>query len=142
MSLDAPEVDSTELGSSLSRLLRRGGRSVEAGGSRELRLLLLLLLFVANRLKDAGEARTRWLRLSLNARVVRTVDVFLLPLALLLLVDLVETRLMRRLSLIVLLIALIVMLLLRLLLRRTDDDRCRLITRVLLRLAAYVGSGG
>lgn len=74
-----------------------------------------------------------------NAWVVRTVDVLLLPLALLLVVDLIETRLLRRRLLIVLLI--VVVLLLLLLLRRSD--RCWLITRVMLRcLAAYVGSGG
>lgn len=74
-----------------------------------------------------------------NAWVVRTVDVFLLPLALLLVVELIETRLLRRL-LIVLLIVVVV--LLRLLLRRSDRW-CWLITRVMLRsLAAYVGSGG
>lgn len=71
-----------------------------------------------------------------NARVVRTVDVFLLPLALLLVVDLVETRLLRR-RLIVLLIVVVLLLL------RRSDRWCWLITRVMLRsLAAYVGSGG
>lgn len=70
-----------------------------------------------------------------NAWVVRTVDVFLLPLALLLVVDLIETRLLRR-RLIVLLIVVVLLLLLR------RSDRCWLITRVMLRsLAAYVGSG-
>lgn len=70
-----------------------------------------------------------------NAWVERTVDVFLLPLAVLL-VDLIETRLLRR--LIVLLIVVMLMLL------RRSDRWCRLITRVMLRssLAAYVGSGG
>lgn len=73
-----------------------------------------------------------------NAWVVRTVDVFLLPLALLLVVELIETRLLRRL----LIVLLIVVVLLLLLLRRSDR-RCWLITRVMLRsLAAYVGSGG
>lgn len=70
-----------------------------------------------------------------NAWVERTVDVFLLPLTVLL-VDLIETRLLRR--LIVLLIVVMLMLL------RRSDRWCRLITRVMLRssLAAYVGSGG
>lgn len=74
-----------------------------------------------------------------NAGVERTVDVFLLPLTVLL-VDLIETRLLRR--LIVLLI--VVMMMLLLLLLRRSDRWCRLITRVMLRssLAAYVGSGG
>lgn len=72
-----------------------------------------------------------------NAWVVRTVDVFLLPLALLLVVELIVTRLLRRL-LIVLLIVVVVLLLLR-----RSDRWCWLITRVMLRsLAAYVGSGG
>lgn len=72
-----------------------------------------------------------------NAWVVRTVDVLLLPLALLLVVDLIETRLLRRRLLIVLLIVVVLLLLLR------RSDRCWLITRVMLRsLAAYVGSGG
>lgn len=72
-----------------------------------------------------------------NAWVVRTVDVFLLPLALLLVVDLIETRLLRlRQLLIVLLIVVVLLLLLR------RSDRCWLITRIMLRsLAAYVGSG-
>lgn len=72
-----------------------------------------------------------------NAWVVRTVDVFLLPLALMLLVQLIVTRLLllRRL-IVLLLIVLIVELLLRLRLERW------LITRVVLRLAACVGSGG
>lgn len=76
-----------------------------------------------------------------NAWVVRTVDVILLSLALLLGVELIETRLLR--LLIVLLIVVVVLLLQ--LLRRSDGDRwCdRRITRVMLRsLAAYVGSGG
>lgn len=72
-----------------------------------------------------------------NAWVVRTVDVFLLTLALMLLVQLIVTRLLllRRL-IVLLLIVLIVELLLRLRLERW------LITRVVLRLAACVGSGG
>lgn len=78
-----------------------------------------------------------------NAWVVRTVDVFLLPLAFLLLVDLIETRLLLLRLLIVLLIVLIVMvLLLLLLLLLLLKRRFLLITRVMLRLAAYVGSGG
>lgn len=130
MALDSAEVDSAEFG---RRLLC--GCSIEACGSRKLRIGLLLL-FGANRLEDAGETRTRRLRLVLlrgNAWVVRTVDVFLLPLTLLLLVDLllIETRLLLRLRQRLL----IDMVLLR---RR----RCLLITRVMLRLAAYVGSGG
>lgn len=73
-----------------------------------------------------------------NAWVVRTVDVFLLPLAFLLLVELIVTRLLlRRLIKLLLLIVLIVVDL-RLLLRL---ERW-LITRVVLRLAACVGSGG
>lgn len=72
-----------------------------------------------------------------NAWVVRTVDVLLLPLALLPVVYLIETRLLRRRLLIVLLIVVVQLLLLR------RSDRCWLITRVMLRsLAAYVGSGG
>lgn len=80
-----------------------------------------------------------------NAWVVRTVDVLLLPLALLLVVDLIETRLLRRRWLLIeLLIVVVLLLLLLLLLRRSNGDRwCWLITRVMLRsLAAYVGSGG
>lgn len=79
-----------------------------------------------------------------NAWVVRTVDVFLLPLALLLVVELIETRLLRRRRLLIVLLIVMVVLLLLLLLRRSDGDRwCWLITRVMLRsLAAYVGSGG
>lgn len=79
-----------------------------------------------------------------NAWVVRTVDVFLLPLALLLMVQLIETRLLRRRRLLIVLLIVMVLLLLLLLLRRSDGDRwCWLITRVMLRsLAAYVGSGG
>lgn len=70
-----------------------------------------------------------------NAWVVRTVDVFLLPLAFLLLVELIVTRLLlRRLIKLLLLIVLIVELRLRL-------ERW-LITRIVLRLAACVGSGG
>lgn len=73
-----------------------------------------------------------------NAWVVRTVDVILLPLAFLLLVELIVTRLLlRRLIKLLLLIVLIVVEL-RLLLRL---ERW-LITRVVLRLAACVGSGG
>lgn len=131
MALDSAEVDSAEF---WRRLL--GGCSIEACGTRKLRIGLLL--FGANRLKDAGETRTRRLRLVLllrgNAWVVRTVDVFLLPLALLLLVDLllIETRLLLRLRQ-RLLIDMVLLLLRR---------RCLLITRVMLRLAAYVGSGG
>lgn len=72
-----------------------------------------------------------------NAWVERTVDVFLLPL-MVLLVDLVETRLLRR------LIVLLIVVMMMLLLLRRSDRWCRLITRVMLRssLAAYVGSGG
>lgn len=72
-----------------------------------------------------------------NAWVERTVDVFLLPLAVLL-VDLIETRLLRR------LIVLLIVVMLMLMLLRRSDRWCRLITRVMLRssLAAYVGSGG
>lgn len=128
MSLDSAEVDSAEFGRLLCSC------SIEACGTRK--LLILLLLFGANRLKDAGETRTRRLRLVLrgNAWVVRTVDVFLLPLELLLLVDLlIETRLLLRLRQ-----RLLIDMVLLLLLRR----RCLLITRVMLRLAAYVGSGG
>lgn len=130
MALDSAEVDSAEFG---WRLLC--GCSIEACGARKLRIGLLLL-FGANRLKDAGETRTRRLRLLLvrgNAWVVRTVDVFLLPLALLLLVDLllIETRLLLRQRLLIDMVLL--------LLRRR---KCLLITRVMLRLAAYVGSGG
>lgn len=79
-----------------------------------------------------------------NAWVVRTVDVFLLPLALLLVVELIETRLLRRRRLLIVLLIVVVVLLLLLLLRRSDGDRwCWLITRVMWRsLAAYVGSGG
>lgn len=69
-----------------------------------------------------------------NAWVVRTVDVFLLPLAFLLLVELIVTRLLLRRLIVLLLIVLIVELRLRL-------ERW-LITRVVLRLAACVGSGG
>lgn len=131
MALDSAEVDTAEFG---RRLLC--GCSIEACGTRK--LLILLLLFGANCLKDAGKARTRRLRMLLllrgNAWVVRTVDVFLLPLALLLLVDLllIETRLClwRRQRLLIDMVLLW--------LRR----RCLLITRVMLRLAAYVGSGG
>lgn len=124
MSLDSAEVDSAEFG---GRLL--GSCSIEACGSGN---WLILLLFGPDRLKDAGETRTRRLRLLLrgNAWVVRTVDVFLLPLAFLLLVDLlIETRLLRLRQRL-----LIDMMLLR--------RRCLLITRVMLRLAAYFGSGG
>lgn len=126
MALDSAEVDSAEFG---RRLLC--SCSIEACGSRK--LLIVLLLFGANRLEDAGKTRTRRLRLLLvrgNAWVVRTVDVFLLPLALLLLVDLllIETSLLLRQRLLIDMV----------LLRR----RCLLITRVMLRLAAYVGSGG
>lgn len=71
-----------------------------------------------------------------NAWVVRTVDVFLLPLAFLLLVELIVTRLLLRRLIVLLLIVLIVELLLRLRLERW------LITRIVLRLAACVGSGG
>lgn len=79
-----------------------------------------------------------------NAWVVRTVDVLLLPLALLQVVDLIETRLLRRRWLLIELLIVVVLLLLLLLLRRSNGDRwCWLITRVMLRsLAAYVGSGG
>lgn len=79
-----------------------------------------------------------------NAWVVRTVDVLLLPLALLLVVDLIETRLLRRRWLLIELLIVVVLLLLLLMLRRSNGDRwCWLITRVMLRsLAAYVGSGG
>lgn len=69
-----------------------------------------------------------------NAWVVRTVDVFLLPLAFLLLVELIVTRLLLRRLIVLLLIVLIVELRLRL-------ERW-LITRIVLRLAACVGSGG
>lgn len=73
-----------------------------------------------------------------NAWVVRTVDVFLLPLALLLVVELIETRLLRRLLIVLLIVVVVLLLLLR-----RSDRRCWLITRVMLRsLAAYVGSGG
>lgn len=71
-----------------------------------------------------------------NAWVVRTVDVFLLPLAFLLLVELIVTRLLLRRLIVLLLIVLIVELRLRLRLERW------LITRIVLRLAACVGSGG
>lgn len=72
-----------------------------------------------------------------NAWVERTVDVFLLPLTVLL-VDLIETRLLWR------LIVLLIVVMLMLMLLRRSDRWCRLITRVMLRssLAAYVGSGG
>lgn len=78
-----------------------------------------------------------------NAWVVRTVDVFLLPLAFLLLVELIVTRLLllRRLLIVLLLIVLIVVEL-RLLLRLRLRLERWLITRVVLRLAACVGSGG
>lgn len=69
-----------------------------------------------------------------NAWVVRTVDVILLPLAFLLLVELIVTRLLQRRLKVLLLIVLIVELRLRL-------ERW-LITRIVLRLAACVGSGG
>lgn len=73
-----------------------------------------------------------------NAWVVRTVDVFLLPLALLLVVELIETRLLRRLLIVLLIVVVVLLLLLR-----RSDRWCWLITRVMLRsLAAYVGSGG
>lgn len=132
MALDSAEVGSAELGGAWGRCLLCGC-SIEACGTRKLRIGLLL--FGANRLKDAGETRTRRLRLVLlrgNAWVVSAVDVFLLPLALLLLVDLllIETRLLLRQRLLIDMVLL--------LLRR----RCLLITRVMLRLAAYVGSGG
>lgn len=51
MSLNAPEVDSAELGS--WKLL--GSGAIQTGSSRKLLLLLLLLLFVANRLENARE---------------------------------------------------------------------------------------
>lgn len=71
-----------------------------------------------------------------NAWVVRTVDVFLLPLALLLLVELIVTRLLLLRRLMELLLIVLIVVELRLRLERW------LITRVVLRLAACVGSGG
>lgn len=53
MSLQAAEVSAAEFG----RMVLVGCRgSVEAGRARELLLIVLLLLFGADRLKDAGEA--------------------------------------------------------------------------------------
>lgn len=75
-----------------------------------------------------------------NAWVVRTVDVFLLPLALMLLVQLIVTRLLLLRRLIVLLLIVLIVVELRLLLRLRLERW--LITRVVLRLAACVGSGG
>lgn len=54
MSLEAAEVGAAEFGRMMLLLLGCSG-SVEAGRAREL-LLIVLLLFGADRLEDAGEA--------------------------------------------------------------------------------------
>lgn len=51
MSLDPPEVDSAELG----RLVLLCSGAIQAGSSRKRWILLVLLLFVANRLENARE---------------------------------------------------------------------------------------